>query len=463
MPIEPPLDLLAFHAYLLRNDRYGGPVMRPYAPLSPACLVAYLRVVGYAVDFFDPTLQPDDTSFEVALSRGKPRVAALFGHPSTREQAWRLIGACRRHGCVTLAFGDDPAAVPDLYLEHGLDLVVRGEAELVTAQVLEHLRGHGHRLDLDALEQVPSLTFRRGDETVHTAEATELLDLETAPPPLRDEVQTRAYLQRRKEVHGVAELPLVTSRGFPGTPAYRRRIPEGVAAEIAELRQRYELDGVRFVDHVFTADHPWHTRFAEALESRGGPMPYECLGRVQDIDRALLETMKAAGCTRITFDLGTGSRRLLRQLDRGYRIEDIYRVARLLRELEVEFGALVSLGLEGETRDDVLATIDMIKVLEPDLWGLTLEDPEIAAIAHEIKAIGVPGMRTLVRAWPDPERPIGRRLPTGFYRWALRLMTADTHLYRSWRQGDLDLAAVGAAVARPLYRAMVAAYPVRAR
>lgn len=463
MAVEPPLDLLAFHAYLLRNDRYGDHLVRPYSPISPACLTAYLRVVGWAVDLFDPTLQPDDTSFEIALSRTRPRIAALFGHPTTREEVWRLVAACRRSGCLVVAFGDDPTGVPDLYLDHGVDVVVRGEAELIINRLLEHLRDHGQRLDASRLGYIEGLTYRLDGETHDTPDSNELLDLETAPPPVHDEVHTRAYLQRRKEVHGVADLALVTSRGIPGTPRYRRRIPEGVAAEIVELRRRFELDGVRFIDHVFTDDQRWHERFAEALERRGGPIPYECLGHIQDIDSRLLETMKLAGCNRITFDLGTGSRRLLRKLDRGYRIEDIYRVARLLREMGVQFGALVSLGLDGESREDVLATIDMIKVLEPDVWGLSLEDPEIAAIAHEIRAIGVPGMRTLARAWPDPERPTGRRLPAGFYRWALRLMTAETHLYRTWRHGDLDLAAVRAAMARPIYRAMVAAYPVRPR
>ena len=43
-------------------------------------------------------------------------------------------------------------------------------------------------------------------------------------------------------------------------------------------------------------------------------MPYECLGRIQDIRGPLLETMRSAGCMRITFDVGTGSVRNLSAL-----------------------------------------------------------------------------------------------------------------------------------------------------
>ena len=457
------LDLLSFHAYLLCNDRFQRHVMRPYPPLTPAALASYLRGRGWAADLFDPTLQPDETSFEIALSRFRPRIAALFGHPSTRDTAWRLVAAARRAGCVVIAFGDDPTGVPELYLERGVDLVVRGEAELTTESVLQRLRAARFCLDLDGLRRVPGLSLRIGDETIHTPDAPELLDLDLVPPPIRDGVATRGYIDRHREAHGFAQLALLTSRGFPGTQGYRRRRAALVADEIVDLTRRFSVDRLRFIDHVFTDDLAWHRRLDAALGRREIHVPYECFGHIQDIQPALLDLLQSSGCELIVFDVGTGSRRLLAQLDRGYGIEDVYRVARLLRGRSVRMGVLVSLGLEGETREDILATVEMLKVLEPEVWGLTLEDPDIAAEAHKIQAMGIPGMRTLRHAWPDPERRAGRRLPVGFYRWAIRLLAADTHLHRLRRQGSLDAAGVGMALARPLYRAMVRAYPVRAR
>jgi radical SAM superfamily enzyme YgiQ (UPF0313 family) len=461
--VTEPLHLLAFHAYLLYQDGFREHLMRPYPPLSPASLQSFLGHAGWRVACFDPTLQPDESSFEVALSRFRPRVVALFGHPSTRTTAWRLVAHARCHGSLVVAFGDDPSGVPGLYLDHGVDLVVPGEPELVLDDLLRRLETTDFRFEPTELLDVPGLVLRVHDEVISTPAATKLLDLDATPPPLRDEARTRAYLQRWRAAHGFASLAMVSSRGIPGNPDYRRRRPTLVAAEIADLRERFDFERLRFVDHVFTDDPSWHLRLADALDHGVRPMPYECLGRIQDINHALLAFMREAGCMRITFDVGTGSRRLLRQLDRGYGIEDVYRAARLLRELGIQMGVLVSLGLEGETREDILATIEMIKVLEPAVWGLTLEDPEIAAKAHELNALGLPGMRTLRHGWPDPERQAGRRLPLGFYRWALRLLAADTHLFRQWRAGRVDRTAMGMAVARPLYRAMVKAYPVRAR
>jgi anaerobic magnesium-protoporphyrin IX monomethyl ester cyclase len=457
------LDLLSFHAYLLRNDRYQQHVMRPYPPLTPAGLASFLDSRGWRVDFFDPTLQPDETSFEVTVSERRPRVAALFGHPSTRDTAWRLVAAARRQGALVIAFGDDPTGVPELYLERGVDLVVRGEPELTVEAVLERLRAARYRFDPDSLRRIPGLSLRIADQVVHTPDAPELLDLDLLPPAVRKEAPTRGYLDRHRAVHGFAQLALVTSRGFPDTPGYRRRRAALVADEIVDLNRRFQVDRLRFIDHVFTDDPAWHRRLAAALLRRQTRIPYECYGHVQDITPELLDTMTETGCERIVFDVGTGSRRLLGQLDRGYGIEDVYRVGRLLRERDVGMGVLVSLGLEGETREDILATVEMLNVLEPQVWGLTLEDPEIAAVAHEIQARGIPGMRTLRHGWPDPERPAPRRLPVGFYRWALRLLAADTHLHRLRKQGSLDATGVGMALARPFYRAMVRVYPVRAR
>ena len=457
------LDLLSFHAYLLRNDRYERHLMRPYPPLAPAGLASYLRSRRWRVDFFDPTLQPDEASFEITVSERRPRVAALFGHPTTRETAWRLVSAARRQGCLVVAFGDDPTGVPELYLERGVDLVVRGEAELTVESLLRRLKQSRFRLEPGSLRRVPGLSLVIDGEVVHTPDAPELLDLDLLPPPIRAEVPTRAYLQRHREVHGFTQMALVTSRGIPGSSGYRRRRAALVAEEIEDLVRRFDVDRLRFVDHVFTDDLPWHRRLGMALRRRETASPYECFGHIQNITPALLDTMQDNGCQRIVFDVGTGSRRLLGQLDRGYRIEDVYRVGRLLRERDVGMGVLVSLGLDGETREDILATVDMLNVLDPEVWGLTLEDPDIAAVAHEIQAMGIPGMRTLRHGWPAPERPEGRRLPVGFYRWALRLLAADTHLHRRRKEGKVDAAAVGMAIARPLYRAMVRAYPVRAR
>ena len=457
------LDLLTFHAYLQCQDRFREHLMRPYPPLSPAVLAAYIRKRGWAADFFDPTLQPDETSFEVALSRTRPRVVGLFGHPSTRSTAWRLVRAARSQGCLVIAYGDDPTAVPDVYLDHGADAVICGEAEFPMDEALTRLENAAFALESGSLAGVSGLAVRRDGETVHGPEPTDLLDLDRCPPPIRDPVLTRAYLQRWQAAHGFGSLTMVTSRGFPGTADYRRRAPSNVAEEIADLREQFAFERIRFVDHVFTHDPGWHLRLAAAMDHSKAPPQYECLGRVRDINHALLEFMQEAGCYRITFDVGTGSRRLLRQLDRGYGIEDVYRAARLMRELGIQMGVLVSLGLEGETREDVLATIDMLKVVEPAVWGLTLEDPEIAASAHELDAMGLPGMRTLRSGWPDPERKDRRRLPLGFYRWALKLIAAEMHLHRQWREGRVDAAALGMAAARPLYRSMVRAYPLRAR
>jgi len=460
---ERPLDLVSFHAYLIRRDRFQPHQMRPYPPLAPASLASYLQSRDWRALFVDPTLQPDETSIEVTLSRHRPRVVALFGHPSTRGTAWRMVARARRQGCLVLAIGDDPSGVPELYLDHGVHAVVRGEAELTVEAVLQHLKAREFRFDLSEWRGIAGLTFRLDGEVIETADRDEYLDLDRAPAPYRDDTLTRLYLQRWRSVHGFAQLAMVTSRGIPGAQGYRRRHPDRVAHEIADLRRRFEFESIRFVDHVFTDDLDWHRRFATCCEERGCARDYVCLGRVRDIHPGLLRAMQDAGCGRITFDVGTGSRRLLRQLDRGYDIEDVYRAARLLREHGIRMGVMVSLGLDGETREDIWDTIEMIKVVEPEIWGVTLEDPDIAVAVQGLRASSIPGMRTLRHGWPDPERSAGRRLPVGFYRWALRLMAVEIHTHQLRRERRIDLSALSMTTLRPLYRTMVRSYPVRPR
>jgi hypothetical protein len=66
-----------------------------------------------------------------------------------------------------------------------VDVAVRGEGEVTTAEALDALRQawHGGPPDLSVLEDVPGLSYRIGDLIVRTAERQRLTDLNVVPSP----------------------------------------------------------------------------------------------------------------------------------------------------------------------------------------------------------------------------------------------------------------------------------------
>src|SRR5262249_60266131 len=66
-----------------------------------------------------------------------------------------------------------------------VDVAIHGEGEVATAEVLAALRPalRGDRIELGALEGVPGLSFRHGDQLVPTADRGRIVGLHGLPPP----------------------------------------------------------------------------------------------------------------------------------------------------------------------------------------------------------------------------------------------------------------------------------------
>jgi hypothetical protein len=92
-----------------------------------------------------------------------------------------------------------------------VDVIVQGEGEATTADLLDALKAFGqtHEADLAALRDVPGIAFLDGDEVVRTADRERIADVDTIPSP---------YLTGVFDSVGDAGIPLAvleTNRGCP--------------------------------------------------------------------------------------------------------------------------------------------------------------------------------------------------------------------------------------------------------
>jgi radical SAM superfamily enzyme YgiQ (UPF0313 family) len=62
-------------------------------------------------------------------------------------------------------------------------------------------------------------------------------------------------------------------------------------------------------------------------------------------------------------------------MDKGDRVEDIYRAAKLLRENGIEVGFFLQFGYPGEVWDDVQKTLQMVRECAPDDIGISVSYP----------------------------------------------------------------------------------------
>ena len=181
-------------------------------------------------------------------------------------------------------------------------------------------------------------------------------------------------------------MNLITARGCPYRCrwcshavfgyTHRRRSAAGTADELEFLVRRYRPDMVWYADDVFTIHHRWLYDYAAELNRRGLRVPFETISRADrmledDVLRALAEM----GCARIWVGAESGSQRILDAMERGVTVEQVLFAVQAARRHGIQVGMFLMWGYDGETTDDIAATVEMVKRAEPDVFLTTVAYP----------------------------------------------------------------------------------------
>ncbi len=360
-------DILLSHGYFLAEDEKEQGIMRPYPPLGLLYLSAWLKRAGYDVELFDSTLR-DRASLEARQAAEPGGVLGLYTNLITRRSVVAIAAVARRHGWTVVVGGPEPANYPEEYLAHGADVVVVGEGEQTLAELLPRLASDGpHRL-----QGLPGTIFRDEAGAVVRNEARDTLpQLDALPWPDRAATDITAYLDVWREHHGRGAVNLITARGcaykcnwcshavFGYT--HRRRSPADVAAEVEAIRDTYDPELVWYSDDVFTIHHRWLFDYHAELRRRGLRLPFETISRADRMMKEeVIATLAEMGCYRIWIGSESGSQRILDRMERGVKVEQVQWATKMAQRYGIEVGMFLMWGYDGETIEDIAATVDML-------------------------------------------------------------------------------------------------------
>lgn len=380
--------VLLGQSYYLRFDPKEWEGMRPYPPLGTLYAAAYLREQGYDVCFFDAMLAPSEGEWEAALEKHKPQYAVIyedcFNYLSKmcltrmREAAFTMAEAAKAQGCTVLVSGSDATDHKDKYFTHGVDAIIVGEGEATLAETLDMLTGKapGDR------KAIPGLAW---PDAPNPPSRGYIKELDKLPFPAWDLVDIARYRRIWMERHGYYSMNMVTTRGCPyhcnwcAKPIYGQRYnvrsPENVAAEMLWLKQHYAPDHIWFADDILGLTPNWIARFADEVERLHAHIPFKCLLRVDLIKPGIPEALKRAGCEIVWVGAESGSQKILDAMDKGTKVEQIYAAARGLHAAGVKIAFFLQFGYPGEEREDIEATLQMVRECEPDDIGMSVSYP----------------------------------------------------------------------------------------
>ena len=391
-------DVLLGQAYYLRFDPKLWEAQQPYAPLGTLYAASYLRQRGHSATLFDAMLAESTAEWSAALARTRPRLAAIyedsFNYLSKmcllrmREAALDMIDRARGAGVPVLVSGSDATDHPEIYLRRGAAAVILGEGEVTLSDLADRLApAHRSLGEGGPIDEVPGVAFLDDMCAVRrTASRPFIKSLDELPYPAWDLVDVDRYRRLWRERHGFYSMNLATTRGCPyhcnwcAKPIYGQRYamrsPQAVAHEIAWLREQFTPDHLWIVDDVFGLKPGWVEEFASLVAAQEGtPLPFRCLMRADQVTADVARALARAGCRMLWMGAESGSQKVLDAMEKGLRVEDIRTASRLLKAAGIEVGFFLQFGYPGETWDDIEATLQLTRELEPSDIGVSVSYP----------------------------------------------------------------------------------------
>ncbi|NOH02266.1 MAG: B12-binding domain-containing radical SAM protein [Chloroflexi bacterium] len=389
-------QILFGQSYYLRFDPKLWDAMMPYPPLGTLYAASTIRQRGYDAALFDAMLAESEEEWAQALDEHKPQYAVIyednFNYLSKmcllrmREAAFTMIRMAKERGCTVILCGADATDHYDKYLARGADYCLLGEGEETLGELLDQLSGRREA----GLESILGLAWK---SSVHSDQWSvsrnprrpDITDLDKLPFPAWDLVDIQKYKSIWLKRHGYFSMNMVTTRGCPyhcnwcAKPIwgqrYNSRSPENVVAEMKWIKDTFAPDHIWFADDIFGLKPNWVERFAELLVEHDAVIPFKCLKRADLVTEKTASALAKAGCQIVWVGAESGSQKILDAMDKGDKVEDIYRAAGLLHKHGIQVGFFLQFGYPGETWKDVQKTLKMVRECMPDDIGISVSYP----------------------------------------------------------------------------------------
>jgi anaerobic magnesium-protoporphyrin IX monomethyl ester cyclase len=375
------MDILLTHGFFLCEDPKELQIMKPYAPLGILYLASHLRVRGFGVEVFDTTFS-SWPELQNILTQQKPSVLGVYANLMTRGSVVRILRAAREAGWKTVVGGPEPGAYAEEYLTAGADVVVIGEGEVTLEELLPVLKDGSN----EKLANVNGIAYRGEKGQVRrTAPRLQIPDIDGQPWPSRESISIERYLETWRQHHGGGSVSMITARGCPYEcrwcshevygKTHRRRKAASVVDELEWILGRYNPDLLWFADDVFTIHHGWLAQFAAEMKRRGLTIPFECISRADRINERAADLLAELGCFRVWIGSESGSQRILDSMRRGVTVQQVQNAVAMCKARGLQTGMFLMWGYEGEELDDIEATIQHVKVSNPDIFLTTVAYP----------------------------------------------------------------------------------------
>lgn len=360
----------------------------PDPPLGVAYLAACLREAGHGVEVFDATFtrRPLEALARMLQERrwGMVAVSALTSMTRDAAAVARVVKEVSPETVVVLGGPHATVEPAGAAAIEGVDAVHMGEGELSLPALAA--RGFDFR-------DLPGFAYLEDGALRDNGPGPVVEDLDAVPYPAWDLLPMEHYLglwyQLDAVSYGLRGTSIIASRGCAFDCAYcqptlraifgrrvRRRSPGNIIGELAELKARFAIDGVMWLDDTFLLDRAWMRELCEAMLEADLGLLWGCNVRADVVDRETLAVMQAAGLRVVHVGIESASQRILDEMyHKGITVEQAKEAVALARGLGLSVRGYFMLGAPTETEQEVWATVDLACSLPLDDATFSITTP----------------------------------------------------------------------------------------
>jgi len=333
----------------------------PSPPLGLAFLAAALERAGVEVKILDLVVFAYSKKMLESVLKGfLPHIVGITAVTMTFDNAIKVIEDVK---------GIDPDIITVMGGPHttfcakdtinsfpALDCIALGEGEETIVDLVRAVDRVGD------WGNIKGLVYRNGSEIFSTGIKAPGIEMDSLPVPARHLLPLGRYR--------ALEMPvsMTTSRGCPFKCIFcvgrkmvgarvRYRSPEKVVDEL-EYLSGLGFRQINIADDIFTASKRHCLAVCDEIMRRKINTKWSAFARVDTVSSDVLDKMKAAGCSAVSFGVETGNRDILKTIKKGITLEQVIAAVRMCRDSEITPHVSFILGLPGETPETLKETVD---------------------------------------------------------------------------------------------------------
>jgi anaerobic magnesium-protoporphyrin IX monomethyl ester cyclase len=339
-------------------------------PLGLVAVGSALDPAKYDVRIFDARIDREAASKVISEAGDATCVGfSVFSGPPIAGALDLSRELKRRFRNLPIIWGGwHPSILPEQCIASGaVDAVVIGQGEGAFRELMDVVDDRPQWTNIAGL-----CVSIDGDRPQRTAPRA-LAKMESFPGARYDLLDVESYFRHK----GKRQLDYSSSRGCPykctfcADPMVYRSKWTGLPAariidELQALYTQYRMDEVFFLDDDLFASLKRIQELTDAFVEARIPFSWKGTARADELCRlpeTFFERLRTAGCKRINVGAESGSQKVLDQIKKQYKADQILKAAERAAGAGISISYSFIAGFPGETDEDFQATLDMIKAI----------------------------------------------------------------------------------------------------